>query len=647
MIKIEHLTKSYGERVLFEDLNIHFPLNERIALIGENGAGKSTLLNIITGQEEQDHGQVIISSNLKIGFLPQEPNPKPEKDILSECVAGAKEIFALKKKLEKSLLLLEQDSSEEHIKEYHDAEELFKTKGGYAIESKAAAILYGLGFQQEIFSKEVSILSGGWKMRLELAKIFLSEPDFLILDEPTNHLDLPSLVWVEDYLQAFKGTLLFVSHDISLLNRLATTIFHLSGQGIDLYQGNYDKFLAARALREEQEASELDQLKKKRQHLQSFVDRFGAKATKARQAKSKEKQIEKIVSQEQGRNRLSNEKNLKFSLPQPEKSPKVLLEVRHAAIGYEKPLATNINFQVLKNQKIAIIGANGIGKSTLLKTIAHKINSLDGDINQSPQTICSYFGQDQIDTLDFSRTIIENIRDSSELGDKEIRNILGSLLFSGDDIDKKIEVLSGGEKSRVGLARVLAQKSNLLLLDEPTNHLDIKSCLQLAEAMREYKGTIIFVSHDRDLINKVASHIFVIAQGGKNQIFEGKLDDYVRLAEYSNFPNVLSLADTTKDKAKVPKKELSTNKPKSNHEHRQNQKKLGRIKKNILDIENQISQIDLKIKSCHYEMSELATEDYEKLAKLNETLADYETNKVCLENQLLELLESHEILELS
>ena len=540
MIRIENLKKTFGARTLFEQVSYHFPTNERLALVGANGAGKTTLLNIICGLDEADNGKILVPGDTQLGYLPQKPNPDPKATVLEECQVGAKKLAALRHTMDDALAVLEHDHSPEAMSRFEQAESEFRRQGGYAVEASAHGILRGLGFTPDDIQKDPKNLSGGWRMRLELAKLFLGRPDFLILDEPTNHLDLPSLVWVESYLMSFRGTLLFVSHDKELLNRLSTMTLHLSGSTLTPYRGNFDQFLEQRDARMEQEAAVLGSLRRRRESMEQFVTRFGAKASKATQAQSRVKMIARIrdLEQQVGGGEVDNS-SVSITLPPPAKTPRIVYTVEGGAVGYAKPLSRGIQLTIERGMKVAIIGANGIGKSTFLKTVAGELPKLAGKFAPGDGVPIAYFAQDQGDTLDLNRTVLQNLLQESEVGEKEARNLLGHFLFRGDDVFKEARVLSGGELSRLGLACALARRAGILLLDEPTNHLDMASVEALAACLAEYEGTVLFVSHDRHFIEEVATHIFAMLPDGRSSLFEGKLADYVRLAKTAGFPNVL------------------------------------------------------------------------------------------------------------
>lgn len=542
LIQLVNIEKSFGTKTLFSKVKYQFPNGERLALVGANGAGKTTLLNIITGLETADDGNVLVPQQVKIGYLPQTPNPTPEGTVLEEAKAGNKRVMELQKIMADLLEKVENDGHDDSLLErFEGAESEFRLSGGYSIESKAVSILKGLGFKETGLNLPPQTLSGGWRMRLELARLLIAEPDFLVLDEPTNHLDLPSLVWIESWLMGYRGTLLFVSHDRELLNRLPTMVLYLDAGKLTPYRGNFDQFLEQREAQMEQERAKSEQLKQRREAMEDFVKRFGAKASKAKQAQSRVKMIARIRDLEGDLD--TDQANYSFSidLPSPAKTPRLVMEVDGLSIGYSQPLAQGIECTVERGYKIAVIGANGIGKSTFLKTLAGLIPSLAGRMIPSPSLKIAYFSQDQSEILQGERTIIEQFVNQTGLGEKESRNLLGGFMFRGEDVFKKVTVLSGGELSRVGLACAVSKRSGLLLLDEPTNHLDMATVEGLITALDEYEGTMVFVSHDRTFIEGVCTHVFAMLPDGRSRLFPGKLADYETLASTSGFPNVLKV----------------------------------------------------------------------------------------------------------
>jgi ATP-binding cassette subfamily F protein 3 len=540
MILIQNLTKKFGHRFILNNVSYHFPEGERIALVGANGAGKSTLLNIICNLDEAESGQIIKPKKMVFGYLPQEPNPHPKETILAECMTGSTILCDLEKRRDMALELMGRDYTDENYYVYEKLEADFQEQGGYGLAADAKGLLIGLGFNQEHFTRSPLELSGGWRMRLELAKVLINKPDFLILDEPTNHLDLPSLIWLEQFLQTFKGTLLFVSHDRDLLNRLATVTLHLHNQKIVPYKGNFDAFLEQYEQRQMLNANEVKNIQSRYADIEKFVDRFRAKPTKAAQVRSRLKMLSRLRSLEESVQIDQDPSEVSIQLSNGNPSGKHVLNMQEVAIGYTTPLAKKLSLKVERGQKIAIIGANGIGKSTLLKSITGQINFLTGYGEIGHNVRIGYHAQEQLDYLDESKSALENVTATNpEISDQRARSLLGGFLFRGDDVFKKLSILSGGEKNRVGLCCLIVQNANFLVLDEPTNHLDMSSANILANALADFEGTVLFVSHNRGFINDVATHVFAMTADGRGGLFEGTLEDYESQAERAGFPNVL------------------------------------------------------------------------------------------------------------
>ncbi len=629
MIRFKNISKYYGQRAILTDESFHFPHGERVALIGDNGAGKTTLLNILSGIETPDGGDLIQPKDLVVGFLPQEPNPNPEPTVLAECENSAKRVVELRERLEKLVVTLETDHRPEVLQQYEETESAFRLSGGYELQSRAQKILQGLGFKEDSWDKSPLDLSGGWRMRLELARLFLQEPGFLILDEPTNHLDLPSLVWMEKYLLQFPGTLVFVSHDRELINRLATSLLHLQRGRITHYVGNYDRFVTLQALQIAQAESQFEQMEKKKAQLQNFVDRFGAKASKASQAQSKSRVIEKL-DQEQSTLQVGvAQKKMNLLLPTPPANDRVVLEIEGGQIGYMTPLCTPIEALIERGQKVAIVGANGMGKSTLLKTIGKKIPSLGGKFQLSQRSVIAYFAQEQLDVLNAEETVLENLLYQAPIGEPLARKILGSLLFQGADVFKKVGILSGGEKSRVGLACVLAQKANLLLLDEPTNHLDMGSIERLAESLQAYTGTLFVVSHNRFFINALCSHLLIITSEGECVFFTGTMDEYEQLCEKEGRASLFAsdpAAAEKKAKAARPAPQSASSNAST-----------AQRKKELVKVEEQMQEWERKVQQLQKEMELLDPSDYQALGTIQGSIQDIRQKLLLLEQMWLDL----------
>lgn len=527
MLILNNLSKNFHGRTILSDINYNFPQNGRIGLVGVNGAGKTTLLNILCGLDEADSGSVIKPKSKTLGYLPQQPNPNPKETILLECMSGDDELYQTKLDMEEVNTSMGEEFTNEKYEKFERLEQLFRDNDGYAFEYNASKILLGLGFKEESLSNHPNTLSGGWRMRLELAKILIKEPDFLILDEPTNHLDLPSIIWLENYLQKFPGTVLFVSHDEELLNSLPNIILHLKNGQLNEYQGNHEQFLIQHELREEGKLAELKNLQGKIDSLSQFVERFGAKATKAAQAKSKRKMIERLQNAASDIDLDKNDAEINIRIPIKQKSGKEVMHFEDCAIGYDnKPLVRKISFTAMRGQKIAIVGANGLGKSTLIKTIINQIPFISGTAKIGHNVKMAYYAQDQVEFLDMKKTVLDNLKAAGrDLPEGKARSILGSLLLRGDDVYKPASVLSGGEKSRLSLACLLVQDANFLLLDEPTNHLDILSSEILAESLSQYEGTVMFVSHNRNFINSLATHNIAFSENKEAYFSKGNLED--------------------------------------------------------------------------------------------------------------------------
>lgn len=641
MIRCEGIGKAYGLKNLLQDVSYHFPAGERIALVGPNGAGKTTFLNILCKLDDPDTGQVIYPSQVTVGYLPQIPNPNPCATVLEECEAGAGQVFRIKSELEELTRNLHQNADSALIKRHADLEHQFRQAGGYSLTARAGEVLHGLGFDESKWQMSPFNLSGGWRMRLELARIFLADHPFLVLDEPTNHLDLPSLAWVERYLQQFKGTLLFVSHDRSLLNRLSTLTLHLHHGRLTPYVGNFDKFIEQKAAQDEERNARKAALGRQREHMESFVERFGAKATKARQAQSRVKMIERLRSLEQDLGENDVQESIALQFKASEKSGRTVLTTKNLAIGYGATrLSSQIDLEVEQGMRIAIIGANGIGKSTLLKTIVRTIPSLEGEINLGFNVHPAYFAQDQLDILQDNDSVLNAVlKASAKIGEREARQILGAFLFHGDDVFKQVGVLSGGEKSRVGLARVLATEANFLILDEPTNHLDMSSVEMLAEALDAYPGTALFVSHDRSFIDEIATHVFAMLPTGQHMLFEGDLSDYERLAAVAGFPNVLQTSQLS-SKGAEPTKPTATNQTAVGEEAiKQLKKDKAKAEKRVVELEKLQQMLHSKIEKLGEELETIDPNNYQKLTETSSALDAAKHDLAQTEDEWLEYSE--------
>lgn len=523
MIQISGLTKYFGAQKLFEDLTWQIDRFQRSALVGHNGAGKSTLLRIIAGKLEPDAGLVIIPKTTSIGYLPQELTSLDRKPALDLVLSGRQDLLDLEDEIETLQTQVDASPTQENIALLGEKQHEFETNGGYRLRSEAQSIMASLGFKNEEFAKLTTEFSGGWQMRILLARLLLAKPDLLLLDEPTNHLDIESLAWLESFLAGYPGILLIVSHDRAFLNRVIDGVVSLDDNGLLMFPGNYDHYLEMREALEEQLEKTAEHQRQIIAEKQAFIDRFRYKATKAKQVQSRVKQIEKMETVQL----LQNRKKIRFHFPTPERTPLVMLELRHATKAYgENVVYRDLDFKVSRGDKMALVAPNGAGKSTLIKMLAN-ITPFEGERLVADRVHLAHFAQHQIDALDFRKTLLEEACADlpSSLNITTVRSALGAFLFTNEDVDKPVSILSGGEKNKLALAKLLLRAPNLLLLDEPTNHLDLDSREALERALIDYTGTIIVISHDRWFIDKVCNKIASI-ENGKIDIFEGTYSEH-------------------------------------------------------------------------------------------------------------------------
>ena len=501
MLTIADISKSYGTRELFSDVSLFIARTDRLGLIGPNGAGKSTLFGLILGEEKPDTGTIEWERGADFGYLPQESAPAGDETILHIATSGKK---------------LEPDEDDYDI--------------DYTLEPRAKKILAGLGFKEGDALKLAKTFSGGWVMRAHLARLLVAEPALLLLDEPTNHLDLEALLWFQDYLIRYPGGLVVISHDRAFLNALCTGMLELRSGTLHYYHGNYDNFLTEKEARKSQQAAAFKTQQREIAHLQVFVDRFGAKASMASRAKSKEKQIERLkeAAVEEPTEEL---RKMNFKFPQPPRSGLKVITLEHVQQAYgDHVVYKDLNFTCERGQRIVLVGPNGAGKSTLLKILADVIPINGGTRELGTNVVAGYFAQNRLDNLDTSMTVFENVMSlrtvENQLTEQQGRAILGAFLFRKDDVHKPISVLSGGEKSRLALARILVKPPNFLLMDEPTTHLDIQSIDALVHALKNYEGTLIFISHDVHFIRALAQNVLHV-HSGRLTPYAGDYDYYL------------------------------------------------------------------------------------------------------------------------
>ncbi len=512
MIALESIDKSYGGQSLLRDLSWRIGRGERIGLVGPNGAGKTTVCRILAGVEEPDAGHVHLNSGVSVGYLPQDVATATELTVLAEALSGFDRVWRLEARLEELAARMAGPIADPAwTEEYGEVQHEFDALGGYQLESQAKVILSGLGFRPEELHRPLNVFSGGWRMRAALARLLLLRPDLLLLDEPTNHLDLESLEWLENFLAAYDGTVVLVSHDRYFLNRMVTAIAEISGGDVTVYSGDYDHFLLEREARQALlEARQRNQAKRVVE-IERFIDRFRYQATKARQVQSRIKMLEKVERIEVG----PRARQIHFAFPQPPRTGRMVARLSdiHKAYG-SQVVYSGIDFSIERGERVALVGVNGAGKSTLLKITAGVLPFERGERALGAHVDVHYYAQHQLDSLDPTKTVLEELEAAdpqSAVG--RLRTILGSFLLSGDAVDKRISVLSGGEKARVALAKMLLKPAPLLCLDEPTNHLDLASKEVLEEALLGFMGTMVFISHDRYFINRIATRVVEVDRG--------------------------------------------------------------------------------------------------------------------------------------
>ncbi len=529
MIQLSSAGKRFGHKLLFQDANWLITPRDRIGLVGANGTGKTTLMRILAGHDTLDYGTLTVAKGITAGYLPQDGLSLSGRTLFAECMSVFDELRSMETEMEELMSkMAEVDHTSEEYEQiadrYHRIQHEFVTRDGYAIESKVGTVLIGLGFNQEDWPRQTEEFSGGWQMRIALAKLLLQQPNLLLLDEPTNHLDLEARNWLEEYLANYPHSVVLISHDRYFLDATVQKICEIWNRGIHLYSGNYSRYVTQKAQRMEQLEAAYRTQRERIEQIEMFVSRFRYQASKAKQVQSRIKELEKMerieIPQE--------ERTIHFSFPQPKASGRIVAEVSGVAKSYgDKEVFRDVSFMIEKGDRIALVGVNGAGKSTLIKILAGREPVNEGEYRLGYNVQADHFAQDQYKELDPEARMLDDLGTvAPRTTETELRNLLGCFLFSGEDVFKRLGVLSGGERNRYALLRMLLHPANFLLLDEPTNHLDMRAKDVLLEALQSYTGTVVFVSHDRYFLDKLATRVFQVG-GGAVEVYPGNYEDYL------------------------------------------------------------------------------------------------------------------------
>lgn len=631
MISVNSVTVSFGGYDLFDNVSFLVNPKDRIGLAGKNGAGKSTMLKLLAGEQNPTKGEISKPNDYKIGYLPQDMIHQQGRTVFGETETAYAEIQLLEKRLDvithelETRTDYESDAYMNLINELTDINTRLEIIGAANKEEEIEKILKGLGFEASDFHRSTSEFSGGWRMRIELAKILLQKPDILLLDEPTNHLDIESIQWLEEFMQTFSGSVMLISHDKQFLDTVTTRTIEISNNKIYDYKTNYSRYLILRKERREQQENAAKNQQKIIDQTEVLIDKYRAKASKASFAQSLIKKLDRMERVEVDE---SDNATMFFKFPPPAHSGKIVLTVEHAGKKYgDKQIFSDANFILTKGEKIALVGRNGEGKSTMIKMIANQID-YDGLVQHGHSVMMGYFAQDQAEKLDKTKTVFQTI-DELAVGDirKQVRTLLGSFLFGGDDIDKKVSVLSGGERGRLALCKLLLEPYNFLVLDEPTNHLDIRSKEILKKAIMDYEGTVIVVSHDRDFLDGLVNKMYEFKNGHVKEHLCG-INEFMEKVKMSR----LSEMNTSKNpfqKAKVDAPKEKVKEPSRNEDR---EKEIKLINSQITKCEKEIARLESEIKSFDEKLADPA--QYQQMMNDKTAFAHYEQMKKQLDEEM-------------
>lgn len=633
LIQLNNVTKNFVVNEIFSNVKMEINDKDRVAIVGRNGAGKSTLLKIISGELSFDSGERTISKNTTIGYLSQEFIVREDLSIYEEMITCFDEIISLEANLEKLSYELTPENIENDpglLDRFDRLQNEVLTHKDYHYKSKIESVLYGLDFTKDVFDKKISTFSGGEKTRLSMAKLLLSEPDLLILDEPTNHLDMENVAWLENYLSSYNGAIVIVSHDRYFLDKVVNVVYNLEFGKLKKYVGNYSKFLKQYEEDYEKQLKEFTSQQKDIKRLEEFVQKNIARASTSKMAKSRQKVLDKMELID---NPKKDDKaaNIEFNIK--EQSGRDVLMIENLKVGYDgKQVGNAYNFSVYKGDRIAIVGRNGIGKSTLIKTIAKKQNAIGGSVHYGSKVSLGYYDQKQAE-FESSKTILNELWDEYPLmKEAEVRTVLGRFLFRGDSVLKIVRDLSGGEKARLQLAKLMLEKNNLLVLDEPTNHLDITSKQVLEDALENYEGTIVFVSHDRYFINKIANKVLDIT-GDDYSIYLGNYDYYLEKREQELIAKKLKEEKTAEVQEKV------ANDYALGKEEKKRIRKLERTREELLEkiesLEEKVSLVNNELTKEEVYTDAIKVQEYnEELRSLNQEIEDLNNTWLEIEEEL-------------
>ncbi|MBP9192066.1 MAG: ATP-binding cassette domain-containing protein [Ignavibacteria bacterium] len=602
MISLNNISMRYGAKVLFDEVSLRVAGKDRVSLVGSNGAGKSTMLKVIAGQIKSDEGEVAISKHTTIGYLPQEGIQYTGKSLYEEIYSSAGDINKIQeemRQIETEMGECQDTSTDEFmdlVNEYGELQERFQLLDGFKLKSKIEKILIGLGFFEKDFDRMTGEFSGGWQMRIALAKLLLSNPSILLLDEPTNHLDIESLIWVENYLKNYQGAIVMVSHDRSFLDNITDKTVEISMGNVTEYSGNYSFYQKEKVIRKELLENQFDNQQNYLKQQEKFIERFRYKASKSRAVQSRIKLLDKMDLVEIE----DEESTVNFKFPPATHSGKIAMEISGLTKSYdgEVNVLEDIDLLISRGEKIVLFGVNGAGKSTLTRIIAGIDNKYEGEIKPGHLVGIKFYAQNQAEELNPELTVLQTMEQSAT-GEimKNLRTILGSFLFRGDDVFKKVSVLSGGEKSRLALAKMLIEPSNFLVLDEPTNHLDMKSKEVLMNALQKYNGTVLIVSHDREFIDGIVEKVIEV-KNQKLRTYIGNATDYIKVKEEEAKSQNQKVRKNDKPelKQKAPERPVPENDSEINKKRKELTKQISPVKSRISELEKQILDIEKKIK---------------------------------------------------